>query len=463
MNSILPRTEVPSGLLHESPNGWLWQIFADFDTGRMLVIRSHPDGSYLPDWHTSLEAYDQYRAQNPQHQLPRLRNPAVEGEPASSSAESEGADNAADSSHAGTGNQRWTIEGIDPDYRLPAGSPVPFDSVAVLADPIDATKKVEGSGSAVYREGDQSKGVIGAVGAAESDGAPPEQAVITLLEGNPRVLTDGRPTVENGSLALIQSARTGPTGALAQVHTEMDQIRWELERYSGPDAERNLRTDIQSASELLVQSNRLADAAQHDLYKHLSNRKSLPFHGRFFNIGDAAREYNRQTQVLRARAASADAGVAFQQARQLRLSDNLASIAGQSGPSMSGELSGSQRHIARLIAQQQEWEAKMDLRRGGLIGGVLHEAGMPIELAEAVNNMVGAGGGKRPSTQRGPQGVHYERVLIRGRTPWLDSRMNGRVWRGTNGRTVSPNDVPTELKIREVVEKGRTLEEVSLL
>jgi hypothetical protein len=454
MSTTLATVTVRSGRLHESPNGWLWELFQDLDSGRVLVSRSLPDGQRLPDWHTTTEGYESYRQNHPQHRLPSLANPDTVDTAAEDPAPGDDSSKAGETTHAGTGNRRWSVEGVEPDYCLPLGSPVPFDSMALLADPLEASKRVEGSGAPVYRKGDRCRGVIGSVGPGESSGAAPEEAVVTLLEGNPRVETEGKPTVEHGSLALINSPRTGPGGAIGRVHTELEQTLSELERYGGADADDNLRKDIANASRAVGAASDAAEQARSALLAHQAKRHQLPLLGRLLGHGPEAAAHAQEGARLQNALLSADAAVVFSQARLHRLSDQLAQRTG-GGPQMSGPLPAEQRYWGRIAAHNQQMNERVDLYRQSPLGGLAHQAGMPTELAQAVGDIATAGGGPlKPSTSRGPQGVHYGASLRTQRYQYYEGA-RGSKWRDNQtGRFVKESDVPHEARVRSAIERG---------
>jgi hypothetical protein len=465
VSQTYPTVVVRSGLVHQAPNGWLWQLFADFDSGRVLAVRSLPDGSYLPDWHTNLAGYEDYRQAHPQHGLPPLDQPEDADEGAADDSPEADASGSIESSHAGTGNKRWTVEGIDPDYCVPLNTPVPFDSAAVLGDPLEAGRRVEGSGGVVYREGDRCKAATGNVGPGEQSGAPPEDAIVTFLQGNARVETEGKPTVEHGSLALINSPSIGPGGAIGRVQTELDQRLWEMERYNGPGAAENVKADMHRNAQDVADANRAADEAYRDLMAHQASRRSLPLLSKLFGLGSQAAEFSRRTAELTARLHAADMSVVFLQARASRLSSRLTTLSGGAQPAMSGSVSAQDRVAERIWSQMQASIDRTDMWRNSALAGGTYEAGASREVAEAMGNIATAGRGspRATSTQRGPQGVHYSSAVDRPRYIYYPKAVGSGWYDRERGRFTSAQSVPIELRRTEAIVNGRTLQETGAL
>ncbi len=389
----LPAVNSPSGLVHVAPDNSLWSIFRYSDSDQLLIQRYDAQDRPLPDWRLSEAAYEDYRARNPQLDLPGL-------DQGTDDAGSAGAEAPASESecrhiaHAG----RWTVTSVEPDWCAVGGQAIPFDSHAELGSPERASPNVKARGTPVYAVSHLGRGVQGNAGEGLGSGGSGDSGYTQILSGQNNVKVNGLPVGRHDSLALINCDASGCGGALGQLHTGLKPVSFieQLNREFSKTPE-GLQADMAYHRQAQADANARAEAIDREIrdLRAQADRAST-----WNPLNSERRAIGRQIEALQASQRSAASSALWHNDQQRRLFERLYPEAA-AGPVMSAAPTSQEaRELARRGAEIERERARMEAMYSGPFGAAAAMAGVPPELAQAVNMVTTLG--RRPTTAARP-------------------------------------------------------------
>ena len=115
---------------------------------------------------------------------------------------------------------RWNAICTDPDWCEVGGTPVAFDSVAVIENPVLASPNVKAQDVPVYRVDDMHFGVQAVAGRSLGSGSAAGSGFVKVLTGARSVYVNNKPVARNSSAALINCGPDGLGGVRGALLTE---------------------------------------------------------------------------------------------------------------------------------------------------------------------------------------------------------------------------------------------------
>ena len=115
---------------------------------------------------------------------------------------------------------RWNAICTDPDWCEVGGTPVAFDSVAVIENPVLASPNVKAQDVPVYRVDDMHFGVQAVAGRSLGSGSAAGSGFVKILSGSASVRVNNRPVARNASAAQINCGPDGLGGVRGALLTE---------------------------------------------------------------------------------------------------------------------------------------------------------------------------------------------------------------------------------------------------
>ena len=115
---------------------------------------------------------------------------------------------------------RWNAICTDPDWCEVGGTPVAFDSVAVIQNPLLASPNVKAQNVPVYRIGDMHYGVQAVAGRSLGTGSAAGSGFVKILSGSASVRVNNQPVARNASAAQINCGPDGLGGVRGALLTE---------------------------------------------------------------------------------------------------------------------------------------------------------------------------------------------------------------------------------------------------
>ena len=115
---------------------------------------------------------------------------------------------------------RWNAICTDPDWCEVGGTPVAFDSVAVIEIPVLASPNVKAQDVPVYRVDDMHFGVQAVAGRSLGSGSAAGSGFVKVLTGARSVYVNNKPVARNASAALINCGPDGLGGVRGALLTE---------------------------------------------------------------------------------------------------------------------------------------------------------------------------------------------------------------------------------------------------
>jgi hypothetical protein len=441
----LPAVNSPSGLVHVAPDNSLWSIFRYPDSDQLLIQRYDAQDRPLPDWRLSEAAYEDYRARNPQLDLPGL-------DQGTDDAGSAGAEAPASESecrhiaHAG----RWTVTSVEPDWCAVGGQAIPFDSHAELGSPERASPNVKARGTPVYAVSHLGRGVQGNAGEGLGSGGSGDSGYTQILSGQNNVKVNGLPVGRHDSLALINCDASGCGGALGQLHTGLKPVSFveQLNREFSKTPE-----ELQADMAYHRQAQADANARAETIDRQIRDLRAQADHASTWNpFNSERRAIGRQIEALQASQRSAASSALWHNDQQRRLFERLYPEAA-AGPVMSAAPTSQEaRELARRGAEIERERARMEAMYSGPFGAAAAMAGVPPELAQAVNMVTTLG--RRPTTAARPVRLPRQSRSQPGTaaqpSPGRPSAQQGRVQVSTSrpGVYVQPPPRTPRIKLR---------------
>lgn len=115
---------------------------------------------------------------------------------------------------------RWNAICTDPDWCEVGGTPIAFDSVAVIQNPVLASPNVKAQDVPVYRVDDMHLGVQAVAGRSLGSGSAAGSGFVKILSGSASVRVNNRPVARNASAAQINCGPDGLGGVRGALLTE---------------------------------------------------------------------------------------------------------------------------------------------------------------------------------------------------------------------------------------------------
>lgn len=115
---------------------------------------------------------------------------------------------------------RWNAICTDPDWCEVGGTPVAFDSVAIIENPVLASPNVKAQDVPVYRVDDLHFGVQAVAGRSLGSGSAAGSGFVKVLTGARSVYVNNKPVARNASAALINCGPDGLGGVRGALLTE---------------------------------------------------------------------------------------------------------------------------------------------------------------------------------------------------------------------------------------------------
>lgn len=115
---------------------------------------------------------------------------------------------------------RWNAICTDPDWCEVGGTPIAFDSVAVIQNPVLASPNFKAQDVPVYRVDDMHFGVQAVAGRSLGSGSAAGSGFVKILSGSASVRVNNRPVARNASAAQINCGPDGLGGVRGALLTE---------------------------------------------------------------------------------------------------------------------------------------------------------------------------------------------------------------------------------------------------